>query len=177
MAVLPAAARLLDEFTFAGFADLAYGFTEGYLRLADRSIDTEFAPHAFHQYFQMQLAHAGNDGLARFVIGFYPERRIFLGQAAKRNAHFFLVDLGLGLHRLRDHGIREHHLFQRNDVARIAQGISGASFLEADRSGDVASVHFADFGAVVGMHLQHAADSFLFAFIRIEHRVTGNQYA
>ena len=45
----------------------------------------------------MQLAHAADDGLAGIRISRDLERGIFLRQTAQRDAHFFLVALGLRL--------------------------------------------------------------------------------
>src|SRR5438034_546604 len=69
MTVLAMAAGLLDEFPLGFGAGAADGFAIRNLRLADVGFDAELASHPLHQDFQMQLAHAGNDGLARFLIG------------------------------------------------------------------------------------------------------------
>jgi hypothetical protein len=69
--------------------------------------DAEFALHAVDDDLEVQLAHAGDDGLARFLVGAHAERRVFLRQAPQRHAHLLLVDLGLRLHRLRNDRLRE----------------------------------------------------------------------
>ncbi len=60
----------------------------------------------------MQLAHAGDDGLAGFLVGVHAERRIFLRQLRQREAHLFLVGLGLGLDGLADDRLGEHHALE-----------------------------------------------------------------
>jgi hypothetical protein len=54
----------------------------GHLRRADVGFDAELALHAIDDDFEVQLAHAGDDGLARLFVGAHAERRIFLRQAA-----------------------------------------------------------------------------------------------
>jgi hypothetical protein len=49
----------------------------------------------------------------------------------------------------------------------IAQRVTGGDVLEPDRGGDVARKHFLDLVAVVGMHLQDAADALLLALDRV----------
>ena len=95
--VLTTTTRLLDELAFGLFAGLADRFAVGNLWLADGRFDAEFALHAVNDNFQVQLAHTTDDGLARLFVGLDAERRIFLCQAVQRQAHFFLVGLGLRL--------------------------------------------------------------------------------
>ena len=99
VAVLAAAARLLDELAL-GLHRLFEGLAVGDLRLADRRLDPEFALHAVNDDLEMQLAHAGDDRLAGFLVGAYTERRVFLRQPVERHPHLLLVDLSLrlGLH-------------------------------------------------------------------------------
>ena len=142
---------------------LLEGLAVGHLRLADRGFDAEFALHAVDDDLQVQLAHAGDDGLAGFLVGVHAERRVFLREAVQRHAHLFLVDLGLRLHRLRDHRLREHHLLERDRLLHVADGLAGDHVLQADHGGDVAGADFLDFLALVGVHLQQAADALLAA--------------
>jgi len=65
---------------------------------------------SFDDDVEVQLAHAGDDGLARLLVGADAERRVFLGEALQREAHLLLVALGLRLHRDRDHRLGELHL-------------------------------------------------------------------
>jgi hypothetical protein len=46
----------------------------------------------------------------RLLVGAQAERRVFGRQPAQRDAHLFLVGLGLGLDGLGDHRLGEDHL-------------------------------------------------------------------
>ena len=81
MPVLALAAGLANVFAF-GFRVLANGLAISHLRLADVGFDFVLAHHAVDDDFQMQLAHAADDGLPAVGIGVNLERRIFLGQRA-----------------------------------------------------------------------------------------------
>ena len=107
----------------------------------------------------------------------HAERRVFLGQAAQRDAHLFLVGLGLGLDGLRDHRLGEHHPLERDDRIRIAQRLAGGHFLQAHAGGDVAGEDFLDLFALVGVHLQDPADALLLAADRVVDRVARLQHA
>ncbi len=98
VAVLAAATGLLDELAFA-VRRLGDRFAIGDLRLAGVRLHLELAQHAVADDFQVQLAHAGDDRLAGFFVGEDAERRIFFREALERDAHLFLVDLGLRLDR------------------------------------------------------------------------------
>src|SRR5690606_40607857 len=84
MAELATATRLANELAFnlAGLGDL---LAVRHLRLADVSVDVELATHAVDQDVQVQLAHAGDDGLASLFVGLDAERRIFLGQLDRKS--------------------------------------------------------------------------------------------
>ena len=171
MTVLALAARLANKLAFAVFHRLANGFAVSHLRLANVGFNAEFALHAVDNDFKVQLTHAGNQGLTGFFVGLDAERRIFLRQTLQGNAHLFLIRLGLGLHGLRDHRLREHHAFQHDDRARIAQRFTGRHVFQTDAGGDVASTNFADFFTVVRVHLHNPADPLFLAANRIEDTV------
>ena len=177
VAVLAAAARLLDELAFNFVAGLADGFTVGHLRLADVGFNAELALHAVDQNFQVQFAHAGNDGLAGFFVAAHAERRIFLSQTRQRQTHLFLVSLRLGFHGLRNHGLRENHAFEQDVGVDVAQRFAGGHVFQTHHGGDVACQHFLDFFAVVRVHLQNAADTFLLALDGVVDRIARLQDA
>src|SRR5690348_1706108 len=170
VAVLALAARLAHELAFL-LDRLADGFAVSHLRLADVGLHVELALHAIDDDVEVQLAHAGDDRLARFLVGAYAEGRILLREARQRHAHLFLVRLGLRLDRHRDHRIRERHALQRDHVVGRAQRVAGGDVLQAHRRGDVAGADFLDFLAVVRVHLQDAADALLLRLDRVVHLV------
>ena len=79
MTVLAATAGLTHKLAFR-FDTLANGFAVSNLRFAHAAVDFELAQHAVNDDFQVQLAHAGNNGLACFRVGVGPESRIFFRQ-------------------------------------------------------------------------------------------------
>ena len=158
VAVLAASAGLPDVLRLLIDA-LADGLAVGDLRLADVGFDAELAAHAFDEDVQVQLAHAGDDGLAGFFVGGDGERRILLRQLAEGGGHLLLVGDGLRLHGDGDHRIGEVHPLQGDAVVRVADGVAGGGVLQADGGGDVAGAHFLDFVAAVGVHLHHAPDA------------------
>ena len=107
----------------------------------------------------------------------HAERRVFLREALQREAHLLLVALGLRLDRDRDHGLRELHLLERDDAVRVAQRVARGHVLQADGRGDVAGADFLDLLALVGVHLQQAADALLLAPGRHEHLVARVEHA
>ena len=53
-------------------------------------------------------------------------------------------------------------IFSSDDrLVRVAQRVAGGRFLQAHGRGDVAGAHFLDLLALVGVHLQDAADALL----------------
>ena len=177
VAVLTLTAGLTHELAFSFVHRLADGFAVGHLRLADVGFHAEFALHAVDDDFQVQLAHTTNDGLAGFFVGVDAEGRIFSSQARQGDAHLFLVSLGLRLHSLTNHRLREHHAFERDDGAGIAQGFTGGHVLQTDAGSDVAGADFVHFLAVVRVHLHDTADTFLLAAHRVVHGVALAQHA
>ena len=117
--------------------------------------------HAVDDDLEVQLAHAGDDGLAGVLVGADLEGGVLLGQALEGLAHLLLVDLGLGLDRHVDDRLGELELLQRDLGAGDVEGVAGARVLEADAGGDVAGHDRADVLTVVGVHLQDAADPLL----------------
>ena len=115
--------------------------------------------HAVDDDIEMQLAHAGNNGLTGFFIGVNTERRIFLRQLAQRNTHLLLVSLGLWLNSNGNHRIREIHALQRDDFFQVTQRVARGHILEANRCRDIAGAHFLDFFTGVGVHLQDTSDT------------------
>ena len=176
VAVLAATAGLAHELAFA-VDRLADGFAVGDLRLADVGFNAVLTLHAVDENFKVQLAHAGDDGLAGFLVGVHAEGRIFDRQLLQGEAHLFLVDLGLRLDGLRNHGCRELHALENDLVVRIAERGAGGDVRNADAGSDVAGAHFVNGLALVGVHLDQAADALLLAGDRVVDRVTGVQHA
>ena len=165
VAVLALAAGLAHEAAVA-LAAPADGLAVGDLRLADVGRDLELADHPVDEHVEVQLAHAGDEGLAGLLVRLDAERRVLLGQALQRDAQLVLVGLGLGLDRDLDDRLGERHRLEDDRVIRIGQRVAGGGLLEADGRGDVAGVDLFDLLAVVGVHPEDAADPLLLALGR-----------
>src|SRR4029077_6837191 len=137
-----------------GFGVLANSFAIGHLRLADVSFDFVLAHHAVDDDFEVQLAHAANDGLSAIGVGVNLEGGIFLGQLGKGHTHFFLVGLGLGLNRDRNHGNRERNRLESDGMFLVANRVAGRNVLQTNRRTNIACQNLVDVFALVGMHLE-----------------------
>ena len=98
-------------------------------------------------------------------------------QLRQRDAHLFLVGLGLRLDRHRDHRLRELHALQRDRSSSGHTGCHRSDVFQTDGRGDIAGAHFLDFFTVVGVHLQHTTDALFLALDRVVDRVARLQHA
>ena len=114
-AVLSAAARLLDVLALA-LGRLADRLLVGDLGLAHVGLDPELALEAVHDDLEVELAHAGDLGLAGVLVRLDLEGRVFLHQLAEALAELLLVGLGLGLDGERDDGGREVDRLQHDGL-------------------------------------------------------------
>ena len=69
----------------------------GYLGLTNGSLNLELTQQTVNDDLQMQLAHAGDDGLTSLIVGVGAEGGVFFSQLCQSDAHLFLTSLGLGL--------------------------------------------------------------------------------
>src|SRR2546428_3636510 len=119
VAVLPAAARLLDVAAVA-VRRTRQRFLVGDLRLADCRLDVELALQPIDDDLEVQLAHAGDDQLGGLLIGLHAEGRILGHQLLKADAELFLIGLGLRLDRERDDRLREVHRLEDDRMLLVA---------------------------------------------------------
>ena len=135
----PAPAGLADEATVAlGLA--ADRLTVGDLRLAHVGRHLELAGHAVHEDVQVQLAHAGDEGLPGLFVGLDAEGGVLLGQALQGHGKLVLVGLRLGLDGDLDDRLGKDHRLEDDRVARVGQRVAGEGVLEPHGGGDVAGV-------------------------------------
>ena len=111
------------------------------------------------------------------LVRMHAKRRVLFRQLLQSDAHLVLVRLRLRLHGDRDHRLRKVHALQRDRLLQVAQCVAGGDVLEANCSGDIAGAHFLDFLAVVGVHLQDAANALFLALDRVVYRVARIQHA
>src|SRR3989344_7971677 len=76
MAVLAPAARLPDILAFS-FSLAPNSFFVSHLGLAHVGFYVKLSFHSVNDNLQVKLAHAGNNGLQSFFIGFNPESWVF----------------------------------------------------------------------------------------------------
>src|SRR6267378_2992420 len=158
VAVLALAAGLLDVFALANGL-LANRLAVRHLRTAHVRLHVVFAQHAVHDNFQVQFAHAGDQRLSGIRLGGNAERRIFLRKPLHGHAQFVLVSLGLWLDGHGNHGRREFDGFEDDLLVFVAERVAGIHVFQTDASANVAGIYFFDFFALVGMHLQQAANA------------------
>ena len=156
---LTGATRLLDVAVLDRLDRLGDRLAVGHLRLADRGVDVELALHAVDEDLEVQLAHAGDDGLAGLFVGAHAERRVLVGQRLQRLAQLVAVVLGLRLDGHVDDRLGEDHPLEDDRVAAIAQRVAGGGVLEAQTGDDVAGHGHVEVLALVGVHQQDAAEA------------------
>src|SRR3989449_2952514 len=166
MAILAPAAGLPDVAPL-GLRALANGFLVCDLRPADVGLHAELPQHAVDNDLQVQLAHAGDQGLTSFLVETDLERGVFLGQLGQRGTELLFVGLRLGFDGHGNDRFGELHRFQYDGMVLVAQGVAGRRVAQADGGDYVAGGGLRNVLPVVGMHLQDTADQFLLAFIRI----------
>src|SRR5665213_2494602 len=157
MPVVARAAGLANVLAL-GFSLLADGLAEGNLRLADIGLDLMLAPHAVDQNFQVQLAHAADNRLARIFVGPHLECGVLVSQPRQGNAHLLLIGLGLGLDGYRYHRLRECDGAERNLMMRRTERVTGLQFFQPHACADVAGQDLGHILALVGVHFYQAAN-------------------
>src|SRR4051794_14150974 len=167
VAVLALATGLANEATIA-LGRTPDRLAVGDLWLADVRGDAEFADHPVDEDVEVELTHPGDQRLAGLRVGVDPERRVLLGQALQGDPELVLVGLRLGLDLDLDDGLGERDRLEQDRVVGIGQRVARGRVLEPDGRRDVARVDLFDLLAVVGVHLEDAADPLLLALCRVQ---------
>ena len=107
---------LLDVAVLDRLDHLGDRLAVGHLRLADGGDDAELALHAVDEDLEVQLAHAGDDGLAGLFVGANAERRVLVAERLEGLAQLVLVVLGLRLDGHVDDGLGEDHPLEDDRV-------------------------------------------------------------
>src|SRR4051795_5780578 len=176
-AVLARAAGLTDEAALDLLGGAADGLAVGDLRAADVRLDVELAAHAVDQHLEVQLAHAGDLGLARLLVRLDLERRVLLGEAAERDRHLLLVGLRLRLDGDLDDRVGEVDHLELDRGVGGGQRVAGHDLLDADARGDVAGVDARDLLAVVRVHHEDAPDALRAARVDVQDARAGLELA
>ena len=159
MAVLTATTGLTDELALSLLDVMTSGLAVGNLGLTNVSVNLELAEQTVDDDLEVQLAHAGDDGLAGLVVGGHRKGRVLLGELGQSQRHLVLLGLGLGLNGNVDNGLGELDLLEDDLLALGAQGVTGGGVLEADASDDVAGGSVITVDTLGSVHLEDAAES------------------
>ena len=95
---------------------LGDGLAVGHLGAANGRFDLELTHHAVDENFEVKLAHAADDGLAGFNVGFNPERGVFSRQRGQSVAQLVLVCFRVWLDRQRRPPVQGRSGFQERFV-------------------------------------------------------------
>jgi hypothetical protein len=152
---------------------MARGLTVGDLRLADVAVDVELTTETVDDDLEVQLAHAGDDGLAGLLVGVDLEGRVLLGELGEADAHLVLLGLGLRLDRDVDDGVGELDGLEDDGVSLVAQRVTGTRVLETHGCDDVAGVAGLTVDTVVGVHLEDAAQALALVLGGVIHVAAG----
>ena len=117
----------------------------------------------------MQLAHAGDDGLAGLLVRRDAERRVLVRELSKRDAHFLLVRLRFRLNAQTHDRFGEFYFLKHDGIRFITKRVRRLGVFEPDGGGNLASEHFFDFFALVGLEAHDAANALLGARRRVVH--------
>src|SRR5919107_568904 len=169
VAILAPATRLPDKPALDTLDALADGLAVGDLRTADVRVHPELAQEPVDDDLEVQLAHAGDDGLSRLLVTAHCEGRVLLGETLERHGELLLVSLRLRLDSLADNGLGEDHLLEHDLLGIIGrnQCVARPRIGEADGRDELASIHFLALLAAVGVELQKPADALAPALGRV----------
>src|SRR5215204_6315383 len=153
VAVLAPATRLPHEPALDALHALADGLAVSDLRTSDVRVNPELAQEPVDDDLQVQLAHAGDDGLPGLLVAANGERGVLFGEPLERHGELFLVGLRLGLDGLPDNGLGENHLLEHDLllVVRRNERVARPRIGEADGSNELASIDLISLLAAVGM--------------------------
>ena len=112
-----------------------------------------FAQEAIDDDFQMELAHASDDGLTSFGVRIDAKRRIFIAELGQRDAHLVLILLRLGFDGYANHRLGERDGLEHDWLRLVAQRVAGNGAFRPDDRGDLARSGFGDVLTLVGMQL------------------------
>src|SRR3989338_2587353 len=98
MTILTATTCLTYVLSFC-LGQFFYCFFEGYLWPADIGLHLKLALHSVHNNFQVKLAHARNNCLARFLITLHMQCWVFFQKLLQNYSKFFLISLSFWFNR------------------------------------------------------------------------------
>src|ERR687897_602498 len=179
VAVLAPATRLPHEPALDALHALADGLAVSDLRTADVRVNPELAQEPVNDDLQVQLAHAGNDGLPCLLVAAHGKRGVLFGEPLERHGELLLVGLRLGLDSLPDNGLGEDHLLEHDLllVVRRDERVPSPRIGEADGRNELASIDLISLLAAVGLKLQEPTDALAPALGGVHHVGAGLERA
>jgi len=130
------------------------GLAVHHLGLADVHLQAVFGAEAVRHDLEVQLAHAGDDGLARIRIIVGMEGGILVGEFPEHHLELLEVGVAPGLHRHGNHGFVRVDALQQDGVRLIAEGVAGAGEFEPHHGHDVARLGLVEPRPLVGVQLE-----------------------
>src|SRR5215208_4867412 len=179
VAVLAPATRLPHEPALDALHALADGLAVSDLRTADVRVNPELAQEPVDDDLQVQLAHAGDDGLPGLLVAANGERRVLFGEPLERHGELLLVGFRLGLDGLPDNGLGEAHLLEHDLllIIRRDERVARPRIGEADGSNELASIDLISLLAAVGVQLQETPYALASALGGVHHVGAGLERA
>ncbi len=177
MTILTTTTRLFRVFTFNIGNFLTNRFTVSNLRFTYVSFNVEFTFHTVNDDIKVQFTHTSDDGLVRFFVSPYTERRVFFSQTAQSQTHFFLVSFGFRFYCDGDYRFREFHTLQNDRVIRVTQGVTGGHVFQTDSCSDIARANFFDLFTFVRVHLHDTTKTFTSRFHGVQYGITRVNHA
>ncbi len=137
-------------------------------RRTDFDLDAILAANPLDVDIQVQLAHAGDDRLGRFLVGHHAERGVFAAEAVAAPCPSCRRPRALsGLMAILMTGSATNMLSSVQYLRSEAEGIA-AGAVDAQHRHDIARPGRVDFLALVGVHLDDAAEALLLVGALVE---------
>ena len=136
-----------------------------------------FAAQALDHHFQVQLAHAPDQGFTRFPVRFHTERGVFLGQAGQPLRHPDQVRRTRRLQPPGQHRRLSLDVLQAQRLRTAAQRLATDRILPAQYRDNVTGHGLLDVMGLVGLHPHQATDTPPLRMLRTGHRVAHLQGA
>ncbi len=120
----------------------------------------------------MQLAHAHQDGLSRFLVLPHPEGRILPLQFLQGRRQLVAVVDPLGLHRQGNDRLGAGQSGQQQGMLEVAEGVAGEHTLQAGGGDDVSGPRLVKALAAMGVHAKEPGDLLMAALAAVPDRVS-----
>ena len=133
-------------------------------------LDAEAALKPLDRDLDVDLAHAGEQLLARLRVATEDERRVLLGQPAQRRADLLLVAFRLRRHREAHQRLGKPDLGQLDRVLRVEQQVARHRLLQLRDGADVAGPELVGVNVILALELEQRAHALLAVAARVDER-------